>query len=321
MFSNDALAILDSDRLRELLPQRYPFLMIDRVMILTEQQAIGIKNITINEPCFAGHFPGNPVLPGMLMLEAMIQTSAALIRHLNQRMPKMLLLLAIDKAKFRRPVSPGDRLQIDVKLACRRAGIARLLATASVNADPVGQASFMLGTNQAIRQRLRPANFAPALTHASLAAKPSPIMTVRDIMQVIPHRYPFLLVDAILHQDDKRIIAIKNVTGNEPFFNGHFPECSLMPGTLLVEAMAQAGAVFMLNLPQHQGKIGYFMSMEKARFRRPVCPGDQLLIELELQSHRSQVGRAWGQIFVGSDLVAEAGFAFIIAGPLQDNKV
>lgn len=307
--------ILDFDRLREILPHRYPHLMVDRVLIMGKQRAVGVKNVTMNEPCFQGHFPGNPVLPGVFMLETMIQSGGVLIHQSAGIRTGMALLLAIDKAKFRRPVFPGDRIEVEVELLRSRKGVAQLKAAASVRNEAVGQAVFTLGFREAYPP-LPPENkSAPAGGQNSFSALTAPIMDIHGIMKIIPHRYPFLMIDAILGRHGNHIIALKNVTGNEPFFAGHFPSFPVMPGTLLLEAMAQAGAVHMLDLPQYRGKIGYFMGIDGARFRRPVRPGDQLVIEMELIANRPRVGRGFGIIRVGAAKVAETWFSFVIMDP------
>src|SRR5215469_4456046 len=133
-------------------------------------------------------------------------------------------------------------------------------------------------------------------------------MDINQILATLPHRYPFLLIDRIVEiERKKRIVALKNVTANEPFFAGHFPERPIMPGVLLVEAMAQAGAVLLLTeFPDRNQKLVFFTGIERARFRRPVIPGDQLRIEVEVLSWRRIAGRMDGKVFVDDKLVAEA---------------
>src|SRR5208337_5507754 len=110
-----------------------------------------------------------------------------------------------------------------------------------------------------------------------------PLLDIQEIRDILPHRYPMLLVDAILELEEERIVGIKNVTINEPFFAGHFPEYPIMPGVLVVEAIAQAGGALLLTeIPDRESKLMVFTGIEKARFRRPVVPGDQLRLEVEV---------------------------------------
>ncbi len=133
-------------------------------------------------------------------------------------------------------------------------------------------------------------------------------LDIKQIQAILPHRYPFLLIDRVLEiERKKRIVALKNVTANEPFFAGHFPGNPIMPGVLTVEAMAQAGAVLLLTeFPDRDHKLVFFTGIEKARFRRPVVPGDQLRIEVAVLAWRSIAGRMDGKVFVDGKLVAEA---------------
>jgi len=139
---------------------------------------------------------------------------------------------------------------------------------------------------------------------------------ITEIMKFLPHRYPFLLVDRIVElEPEKRIVGLKNVTINEQFFQGHFPGAPVMPGVLIIEAMAQvAGVMIYRDLPDREKKLIYFTSIENARFRRPVVPGDQLRIEMELLARRNNFGKMNGRATVDGKLVAEAVVMFAIAG-------
>lgn len=137
------------------------------------------------------------------------------------------------------------------------------------------------------------------------------VMEIQEIMELLPHRYPFILVDRILEVvADERIIALKNVTINEPFFQGHFPKAPIMPGVLIMEAMAQAGGVlYFSSLPKEkQGALLYFMGMDNVRFRKPVVPGDQLIFDVQITKKRSRAVKLSGKATVNETLVAEADF-------------
>ena len=134
------------------------------------------------------------------------------------------------------------------------------------------------------------------------------MMTIQEILKIVPHRYPMLLIDRILEIDPgKRIVGLKNVTANEQFFQGHFPGAPVMPGVLIVESMAQCAAVLcLLDIPERDEKLFLFGGVDKARFRRPVTPGDQLIMEITMLQKRSNTIKVRGEAKVNGQLVAEA---------------
>jgi 3-hydroxyacyl-[acyl-carrier-protein] dehydratase len=138
-------------------------------------------------------------------------------------------------------------------------------------------------------------------------------MDINEIQSIIPHRYPFLLLDRVLELEPlKRIVAVKNVTINEPFFQGHFPGAPVMPGVLIIEAMAQAGAVLLfreVSDRDREGKLLYFTSIEEAKFRKPVVPGDQLRLEVTVLKYKMGYCKLRGEAYVGGTLVTEASIA------------
>lgn len=136
---------------------------------------------------------------------------------------------------------------------------------------------------------------------------PKTILDINDIQRILPHRYPFLLIDRVVELERRqRIVAIKNVSINEPFFAGHFPNMPIMPGVLIVEAIAQAGGALLLTeVEDRDDKLMVFTGIERARFRRPVMPGDQLRIEVEVKAWRGTAVRMEGKVFVGEKRVAE----------------
>ena len=135
------------------------------------------------------------------------------------------------------------------------------------------------------------------------------MLTITEIMKLLPHRYPMLLVDRILeiHEDGKRIVGLKNVSANEQFFQGHFPGAPVMPGVLIVEAMAQCAAVlFLREIEDRDRKLFLFGGVDKARFRKPVVPGDQLILECEVLQRRASTVKVKGTARVNDNVVAEA---------------
>jgi UDP-3-O-[3-hydroxymyristoyl] N-acetylglucosamine deacetylase/3-hydroxyacyl-[acyl-carrier-protein] dehydratase len=135
----------------------------------------------------------------------------------------------------------------------------------------------------------------------------------KDIMKILPHRYPFLLVDRVLRfEGDLKAVAQKSVTLNEPYFQGHFPGHPVMPGVLQLEAMAQVASIIVLRMPEFAGRLGYFMSADKVKFRKPVVPGDTIIMHVELTKARSKIAKASGQVFVNGEVVSEAELMFTV---------
>lgn len=138
-------------------------------------------------------------------------------------------------------------------------------------------------------------------------------LDAKQIMAIIPHRYPMLMIDRVLEMEPgKRAVAIKNVSVNEPVFQGHYPDNPIFPGVLIVEAMAQAGAVALMSQPEFAGKVPLFAGIDEAKFKRPVVPGDQLRLEVEIVTMRRGLGIGKGSAYVGDELRAEATLKFAL---------
>lgn len=148
---------------------------------------------------------------------------------------------------------------------------------------------------------------------------PDGALNIQEIMEFLPHRYPFLLVDRILEMTSgEKIVGMKNVTMNEPFFQGHFPGIPVMPGVLILEAMAQTGGVLTYaSVPEAQGRLIYFMGLDKVKFRRPVVPGDVLRMELTTMHRSSRAWKMQGKTFVEDKLAVQAILTAVIGGEFK----
>ncbi|MFC0236761.1 3-hydroxyacyl-ACP dehydratase FabZ [Fictibacillus phosphorivorans] len=139
------------------------------------------------------------------------------------------------------------------------------------------------------------------------------MLTIEEIKEIIPHRYPFLLIDRILEvEEGERAVGIKNVTANEEFFNGHFPEYPVMPGVLIVEALAQVGAVAMLKKEENRGRLAFFAGIDSCRFKKQVVPGDQLRLEVEMTRVRGSIGKGKGIATVDGQVACEVEITFAL---------
>ena len=142
---------------------------------------------------------------------------------------------------------------------------------------------------------------------------PPTVLDFDALKKAIPHRFPFLLIDKVtITEPDKAATGIKCVSGNEPFFQGHFPEHAIMPGVLIVEALAQVACALFLYKPESKNKLAFFMGMEEIKFRKPVVPGDRMELKVEILQMRSRFGKAKGEAYVEGQLVTEATFSFAI---------
>ena len=139
------------------------------------------------------------------------------------------------------------------------------------------------------------------------------VLDIKDIFRILPHRYPFLLIDRVIDfSTDIKCTAIKNVSMNEEYFQGHFPGNPVMPGVLQLEAMAQAASILVLRLPDNEGKIGFFLSADNVKFRKPVLPGDTLVIDAEITKMRRNIGQAVCSCSVNGEVVSSAELKFAI---------
>lgn len=145
------------------------------------------------------------------------------------------------------------------------------------------------------------------------------MMMIQEIKECLPHRYPLLLVDRILEVEPMvRAVGVKNVSVNEPFFNGHFPDNPIMPGVLILEAMGQVGGLFIMCCPEYKGMGTFFAGIDEVRFRKPVVPGDQLIITSEMVRYKGLIGKVKSMARVDGEVVAEATFTYALIDKKKD---
>ena len=295
------------------LPFRYPFLLIDRAEIV-EHGVNAVKNLTMDEEFFQGHFPGAPIMPGVLQVESMFQTASLFLNQGCDCERCIPLLTGLKKVKFRKPVLPGDVLFIEITVDSYDEKTLEVSAKTLVDGAVTSQAQLTISCvkKNELMDLLQPTALLQPLKAGAVSVEQMEDVTV--IQNVIPHRYPFILVDKILSLDveNKVTIGLKNISVNEPFFAGYPEDYCMLPNSLQMEIAAQVGCKYMLSQPENKGKIGYFMAIDKAVYHQPVLPGDQLVVETSLAGSRGRFGKADVKMYVGETLVTECSLKFAI---------
>lgn len=292
--------------IKAILPQRYPMLMLDRAEQVSETKFVGLKNLTINEHFFQGHFPGHAIMPGVLQVEAMKQLAELAVRPALDPENKLdVYMRVVEKVKFRRPNNPGDRVRVEAEVLSIENGEAVVKAETSNSGGLTCEARITLAA--------RPKGGASAMPEFNTEFDKSEAtpLDVSKIMALIPHRYPFLLIDYIARVEADHVFAVKNLTGNEEIFS-QAGDSPVMPESLLCEIVAQSGCALVLARPGNEGKIGYFMSIDRAEIFEPVYPGDQLVVDIELPAPKGRFGKGTGRIKVGDRVVFQITLMFAI---------
>ena len=298
---------LSYEGIKEILPYRSTILLLDRVQIDSETHAVGLKLLSFNDIVFQGHFPGHPIMPGVLQVEAIQQVAALLLQDkFDPARTKDIYIKRIKKVKFRKPALPGDRLLIDVNIDSINGDEAEITASNKTKSGVTCQVNMTISVREKVYDLPVISEFNDIDKHEEIA------MDAVGIMDIIPHRYPFMLVDYISSIADDDVIAVKNITGTEPFMHCYSPDYSVLPESIQMEIVAQAGCAHTLMRPENRGKIAYFMSISDVEYFAPIRPGDQLQINVSLPSSSSRFGRGAGQISVDGKVTSKGTIAFAL---------
>jgi 3-hydroxymyristoyl/3-hydroxydecanoyl-(acyl carrier protein) dehydratase len=298
--------ILSLEAIKGLLPQRSPMLMLDREEVISETAAVGYKCLSMDEPFFQGHFPGHPILPGVLQVEAMKQVSELLARpKLDPENKLDVYMRVVEKVKFRKPNNPGDRIRVSAEIVTEENGEVITACKVENSSGVTCEARITL----AVRPWTEATSLPDAFDRYDLSE--NVLMNTNQVMDLIPHRYPFLFIDYVAEVKDDIVAAVKNVTGNEPMFGG----CATLPESVMCEISAQSGCASVLARPENAGKIGYFMSIDRAECFSPVYPGDRLVCYISLPPSKGRFGKGSGRIMVGDRTVFEISLMFAIVEP------
>lgn len=294
-------------QLRSILPHRLP--LLDLARRTDDTHFVALKNVSMNEPFFQGHFPHFPIMPGVLQLEAMKQLAElSCFEALDPDNKRDVYLARAERVKFRRQVIPGDRARIEAEVVGIADGEAHVRTKFFTASGLASEATLFLKARTRSFNRTLPEipgefDFTPERPAA---------FDINKIMSVIPHRYPFLLVDSILEMNESGIKAIKNITLDEPFFLTADTAYPVLPESILCEIAAQAGCASVLSRPENTGKIGVFMAIEKAESFFAVGAGDQLLIRSTLPPTKAKFGRGNGEIVCNGEVAFSIQMMFAI---------
>ena len=307
--------VIEGNEIQESLGFQPPYLLIDRITFSDGgSKAIAIKNVAANEPYFNGHFPGYPVMPGVAQLEAMFQLGTIIHRKETDNIGWMPFLFELRKVKFRKPVIPGDRLEISACILSFSKDHIRVKVVSKVGEGVASEAEMEIQFHKSLKK-------ISGMTETSMPplnpSEDGNSFNVVSIQDIIPHRFPFVFIDRILYnQVDKEgrstMIGLKNVTFNERLSLSQFGQVTLLPNTFLIEMIAQVGCIRTLSQPQNQGKFVYFISVDQAKFYQPVLPGDQVYVQAKTLVVKERFGKGEGHIFINGLLVAEANIKFAI---------
>lgn len=301
------------NEIKEIIPAKEPLLLLDKVQIINDTKAIGVKALTANEVFFTGHFPGHPIFPGVLAVEGMAQLAEMLLwQKLDPQRIGDIYVKRMEDVKFRKPNNPGDRIFFEVNVTEMGSDYAKLTATATNNSGLASQAKMTLAV------RPRETEIAPIMPFNEVDKSENTHMDVPAIEAIIPHRFPFMFVDYVSKIDLPHIRAVKNVTGSEPLFRTYKDGYSVLMGSVQPEIIAQAGCIFMLSNESMKGKIAYFMGMGYTDIFGAVRPGDQMRLETDMPDPSKRFGKGEGELWVGDKLISRSTMTFAIIDPEKE---
>ncbi len=305
--------LLGIAEIQELLPHRYPFLMVDRILLGEDPSELtAIKNVTTNEVHFMGHFPGNPIMPGVMQLEAVLQAGSIAFKKMVQNTSNdTIVLKEVKKVRFKNPIIPGDQVVIATKIENVTENSCEVKASCKVNGKLNSQSHIVIGFLD--EDTLIPKSFITEYKSENIPEGSERIYNVNDIANFIPHRFPFQFIDTVIYNEEQNIIGEKLVSANEPFATSYMPNSPFMPNIMLLETIAQLGCVKLLSQEEHKGKLGLFLSIENCVIHRPAVPGDKLTFEVGFLFFKASMGKAQGKVYCGDEVVADMQIAFALA--------
>ena len=303
MKTNSILSVRD---IRSILPVRQDYLMLDRAKIVDENTLVGWRNLTIGDGFFQGHFPGHPILPGVMQVEAMAQLAELGVwERLDPDRSRDIYVKSVHNVKFRRPNTPGDRCLIEASIQSVENGEAKVVATVKNSGGLACQAEVVMAVRDRVTELPEPPEFGPV-------DKSDETQDVSSVMGIIPHRYPFLYVDYISKLEETRVTAVKNLSSCEPPIREYSDGYMVLANSIQPEIISESGAILLLGNEHNKNKLAFFMGIESAEFKAPVFPGDQLVMTLELPVFTRRFGKGTGTLAVGGRVVTELAMAFAL---------
>lgn len=302
--------IMTPNEIREILPVKAQMLLLDRVQIVDEKKAIGLKALTLNEQYFCGHFQGHPIMPGVLQVEALAQLAELLVyKQLDPEQKGDIYIKKLTKIKFRRPNNPGDRILFEVNVDSVLSDEVHLTATVKNNSGVTCQGKMVMAV------RAKSLDIAMPTEFNEFDKSEKSEMDVVRIMSYIPHRFPFLFVDYVSKMEGSHVTGVKNVTNTEPILREYKDGYSVLMGSVQPEIIAQAGCIYMLSNEASKGKIAYFMGIDCSEFYHPVFPGDQMRLEVDIPDNTKRFGKGNGYMLVGDKVMSKTEMMFAIVDP------